>query len=337
MAQIEALGPLRAATFSEAQWAALQRARALTAPAGAGPAGPTPAGSDVSALRESGVLAEQGGLDPDWAWALRVVDEARVEVLALTGLLGQFALARYHLGQGAGRDWMVAAVADENGNRHVSFPHAWATIARQLADLLGAATPPVEAPFEAELGLVAFAALAGMVDAVRMQQLHSTLQRDAFSVFPVRAIVVQEMVAQGQELPDHRWWASLCQRLAPLPLPSAPEAVGVGLDELVGQGLLARQDAGFVPLERGRLLIDSLLAPLAVAAVGFMQHEAGRLLSLDHVAAVRTATLFWAFNFRLSPTPRVDLKSTRAADFCDYLERLVQAYEAAAVHGQGAG
>jgi hypothetical protein len=285
--------------------------------------------SDQEELKHQGVLGADGSIKAEWVRALRLVTAAPVEIAFLSGAMDYFGLARYHVDPQENSDWLASAVMDEDGTRHVSFPHTWLDILAFLHGILDIQGPSAPVPVDIELGFDEFTPLMAMVDALKTQQAQSLLDRREFVVRPVSLVNLLTMLQLGTTSQDRRWWIPVIQELVPAPLLDDQAVIGAGLEKLAARGLLERQDMGYLLAGDGDLLVRSLLAQLSFASVILMGRDPRETLFIDHVAAVRTATFFWVFLFSDFNTqqPRVALKSTYAPQFFAYLNELWNIYQ----------
>lgn len=323
MASVNPSGPpeleQRQFELPAAAWAALTEARAQGSAMGPSPV--------AESLRAAGAIDMDGRLEPSLARAIEIVATAPVEIVVVAGALDRATLGRYHLAPAADRPELVGAVVDAAGVTRISYPQSPELIVGLLDGLLDLEGPSVEIPFAAELGFAEFSALLGLVDALRTQQLRAALERRPATPAPVTGAELGELVRLGREVADDRWWATMGRRLVPEPLVEEPPALGAALEQLATRGLLERRETGFVPSEQGSPLVASLLAPLSYASVVFMQRGAGGL-TVDHVAALRTGTLFWVLTFAGfgGPAPTVALAAQAPAAFLELVTGLLGLY-----------
>lgn len=322
MASVNPAGPpdleQRQFELPAAAWAVLTEARAQGSPIGPSPV--------ADSLRAVGAIDMDGRLDPSLARAIEIVETAPVEIVVVAGALDRVTLGRYHLAP-AERPELVGAVVDAAGVTRISYPQSPELLVGLLDGLLDLEGPSFQIPFAAELGFAEFSALLGLVDALRTEQLRAAIERRPATPAPVTGAQLGEMVRFGREAADDRWWATMGRRLVPEPLVEEPQALGAALEQLAARGLLERRETGFVPSEQGSPLVASLLTPLSYASVVFMQRGADGL-TVDHVAALRTGTLFWVLTFAGfgGPAPTVALAAQAPAAFLELVTGLLDLY-----------
>ncbi len=308
--------------FSSEVWGILENSFLSGVPAG-GNGDPA-----VKELVTRGVIDEKGFITSPWQKAFKALSASPFEILLISGAFEQFAVARYYSDPFESGTSFVSAVADRRGTIHFSFPYRIDDIAGLLHGLLDFYGPSAALPIQFGLDFDEFSVLAGFVDAVKTQSIESLQERTPFKVRPVGLEELSVIIEKGLTHNDFRWWVTACQSLAPRPLTVDAIKLGRALQRMVEKKLLSTQNGGYLPSDDGGVLISSLLSPLSFATLSFIGRSPDGTLTLDFVTAVRTATVFWVFNFTdfNDETGKVSVVSSFSMNFFTYITELYEKY-----------
>jgi len=290
---------------------------------------PVPAGEpSVKRLSACGAVDERGTVTPAWQKALRALSSSPFEILLISGAFEHFAVARYYSDPHDEGSSFVSVVADRDGSIHFSFPWRIGDIAGLLHGLLDMYGPSADIPLKFSLDYDEFSAIMGLVDAIKAQTIESLQQRSPFMAKPVKCDELAATIGKGLASSDFRWWVTVSQTLSPSPLTADSGKLGGALQRLSEKSLVCMRDGGYLPSDTGGALISSLLSPLSSATLSFVGRREGGALTVDFVTAVRTATVFWVFNFSdfSGETGKVSIVSSFSMNFFAYVNELYEKY-----------
>jgi hypothetical protein len=269
-----------------------------------------------------------------WRAALAVLAQPDRCVRAITARADATKTAFYYSHSAAGSVGLVGCWF-EGENIRISFPATVQNIAEDACRNLKTDIPYIPDRFSsATLSLAGLWTLMATIDVLRSSQLTSMLERRIDSAGRFDRSLLRKQVDLGLSGHDARWSVTLLRLLAPAPLrllaPAAVQAdvngMDAGLSELAAMGLVALDDASWLP---GEALLR--LAIAWASSLPAMAHEIvtlrgdAEIATHEHCIAIRGEGPLWIMEFSglTQDKPAVLLSSINGSTYIGRLHKMI--------------